>query len=213
MTPRRLGILISGRGSNMVTLLEATQAPGFPARAVCVVSNRPDAPGLDRARSFGVEAVAIDHKAYPGRPAFEDAMQAQLDRAGVDFIALAGFMRVLTASFVERWTGRMINIHPSLLPRHRGVDTHRRAIASGDRVHGCSVHWVTPGVDEGPVIGQAEIDVQASDTEETLAARVLKAEHLLYPRALAAALGHADRLAAETLEADGVLVRLRPGVT
>lgn len=211
MTPRRLGILISGRGSNMATLLEAARFPGYPARAVVVISNRPEAAGLDRARAFGLDAVAVDHKAHSSRAAFEDAMQAELERAGVEFIALAGFMRVLTASFVDRWSGRIINIHPSLLPRHRGVDTHRRALEAGDRVHGCSVHWVTSGVDEGPLIGQAEVDVTPTDSEETLSARVLKAEHLLYPRALAVALGDPDALVAETVDVDGVSIRLRPG--
>jgi phosphoribosylglycinamide formyltransferase 1 len=187
MTRKRLGILISGRGSNMEALLKAARDPAWPCEPVLVLSNKPDAAGLEKARSFGVEAVAVDHKPFgKDRESFERAVDAELNRAGVQLVALAGFMRVLTPWFVERWTGRLINIHPSLLPKYPGVDTHQRCLGAGDLVHGCTVHQVTAGVDEGPAIGQAEVDVRPDDTEETLTARVLKAEHLLYPRCLAA---------------------------
>jgi formyltetrahydrofolate-dependent phosphoribosylglycinamide formyltransferase len=150
---------------------------------VVVLANKPDAGGLEKARGFGVKAVAVDHKIYgKDREAFERAMNAAIEAEGVELIALAGFMRVLTPWFVNQWAGRLINIHPALLPKYPGVDTHNRALAAGDLVHGCTVHQVTAGVDEGPVIGSAEVDVVAGDTEATLAARVLKAEHVLYPR-------------------------------
>jgi len=205
----RLGILISGRGSNMKALLQAAADPAWPCEPTLVLSNRPDAVGLEKARSFGVMATALDHKIYgKDREAFERAVDAELRAAGVELIALAGFMRVLTPWFVNAWAGKLINIHPSLLPKYPGVDTHKRALAAGDAVHGCTVHQVTAGVDEGPVIGQAEIDVLAGDTEDTLAARVLKAEHLLYPRCLAAVARKGGTRVAETVIADGVEVRL-----
>jgi formyltetrahydrofolate-dependent phosphoribosylglycinamide formyltransferase len=154
-------------------------------------------------------ATALDHKIYgKDREAFERAVDTELRAAGVELIALAGFMRVLTPWFVNAWAGKLINIHPSLLPKYPGVDTHNRALAAGDAVHGCTVHQVTAGVDEGPVIGQAEIDVLPGDTEDTLAARVLKAEHLLYPRCLAAVARKGGTRVAETVIADGVEVRL-----
>ncbi|MEZ5936959.1 MAG: phosphoribosylglycinamide formyltransferase [Hyphomonadaceae bacterium] len=188
MKRRKLGILISGRGSNMEALLAAAANPAWPLEPVLVISNRPDAAGLDKARAASVEAIAIDHKTYgKEREAFERAMDAELTLAGVEVVALAGFMRVLTPWFVNAWEGRLINIHPSLLPKYPGVDTHARALAAGDAVHGCSVHYVTAGVDEGPVIGQARIDIRPDDTPDTLATRLLKAEHLLYPLCLAAA--------------------------
>jgi len=201
VTRKRLGILISGRGSNMEALLKAAQDPAWPCQPVLVLSNKPDALGLEKARSFGVNAVAVDHKPYgKDRESFERAVDAELSKASVEIVALAGFMRVLTPWFVERWAGRLINIHPSLLPKYPGVDTHQRCLGAGDLVHGCTVHQVTVGVDEGPAIGQAEIDVRPGDTEETLAARVLKAEHLLYPRCLAAvARGGATRVHEEVV--------------
>jgi phosphoribosylglycinamide formyltransferase-1 len=209
VTRKKLGILISGRGSNMEALLKAAQTPDWPCEPVLVLANKPDAGGLEKARSFGVATAAVDHKLYgKDREAFEQAMHAELRAAGVELIALAGFMRVLTPWFVGQWAGRLINIHPSLLPKYPGVDTHRRCLEAGDAVHGCTVHQVTVGVDEGPVIGQAEIDVQPGDTPDTLAARVLKAEHLLYPRCLAAAARREGTRAAETVVTDGVTVRL-----
>lgn len=209
MTRKRLGILISGRGSNMEALLRAALDPAWPCEPVLALSNRPDAGGLDKARSYGVPTAAIDHRIYgKDREAFEQAVDAELRKAGVELVALAGFMRVLTPWFVNAWAGRLINIHPSLLPLYPGVDTHRRCLDAGDAVHGCTVHQVTAGVDEGPVIGSAEIDVMPGDTPDTLAARVLKAEHLLYPRCLAAVARKGGTRAREDVVTDGVTVRL-----
>ncbi len=184
MSRRRVAILISGRGSNMVSLIEAARAPGFPAEIALVLSNRPDAGGLERAREAGLATVAVDHKEYPTREAFEQAMDDALRSHGIDFICLAGFMRVLTDWFVERWSGRMVNIHPSLLPLFRGTHTHRRALEEGMLVHGCTVHFVVPELDAGPIIAQAVVPVVPGDTEESLAARVIVQEHRLYPQAL-----------------------------
>jgi phosphoribosylglycinamide formyltransferase-1 len=182
---KRTAILISGRGSNMAALIEAAKAEGFPAEIVAVLSNRPEAPGLERARAAGLKAEAIDHRAFATRDDFEAALEARLEAHVIDLVALAGFMRLMTASFVERWHGRMINIHPSLLPAFRGLATHQRALEAGVRVHGCTVHYVTPGMDEGPIIAQAIVPVEPGDTAEDLGARVLAAEHRLYPAALA----------------------------
>ena len=169
----------------MEALLKAASDPEFPARPVLVLSNRPDASGLKIAEAAGVAAVAIDHKTYgKDREAFELHVDAMLRGAEVEVIALAGFMRVLTPWFVKRWEGRMINIHPSLLPKYKGLDTHQRAIDAGDTEAGCSVHWVSAGVDEGEIIAQARVPILAGDTAESLAARTLPAEHKLYPEAL-----------------------------
>ncbi len=181
---RRVAILISGRGSNMVSLIGAASRPGFPAEIALVLSNRPDAAGLEHAREAGIATAAIDHKAHPTREDFEQAMDAVLAEHGIEFICLAGFMRVLTDGFVERWAGRMINIHPSLLPLFRGVHTHRRALEEGVRIHGCTVHFVVPELDAGPIIAQAAVPVVPGDTEESLAARILVQEHAIYPQAL-----------------------------
>ncbi|MGY6663335.1 MAG: phosphoribosylglycinamide formyltransferase [Glycocaulis sp.] len=183
-----IAVLISGRGSNLQCLIDACAQPDYPARIVAVISNRPDAYGLERAREAGIAAIAIDHKAYETREDFEAALDAALREAGAEFVCLAGFMRILTEGFVNQWAGRMINIHPSLLPKFKGVDTHARAIEAGEAEHGCTVHWVTPGMDEGPVIAQARVPVLPGDTPETLAARVLVEEHRLYPEALKLAL-------------------------
>ena len=188
MTRLNLAILISGRGSNMEALLKAAAAPDYPACPVLVLSNRPDALGLETALASGVQTVAIDHKPYgKDREAFERAMDTALIGAGTEIIALAGFMRVLTPWFVNRWQGRMINIHPSLLPKYKGLDTHQRAIDAGDTEAGASVHWVSPGVDDGEIIQQASLPILPGDTAETLAARLLPVEHELYPAALAKA--------------------------
>ena len=188
MSRLRLAILISGRGSNMEALLEAAKAQDYPAQPVLILSNKPDAKGLETARSAGIDALAIDHRPFgKDREAFEREMDTALKEAGVEIIALAGFMRVLTPWFVRQWSGRLINIHPSLLPKYPGLNTHQRAIEAGDSQAGCSVHWVTEGVDEGEIIAQASVPIEPDDTAETLAARVLPAEHKLYPEALAKA--------------------------
>lgn len=184
MTRRRVAILISGRGSNMVSLIEAASQPDFPAEIALVLSNRPDAAGLERAREAGIATCVIDHKAHPTREDFEQAMDAALNEHDIAFICLAGFMRVLTDWFVERWSGKMVNIHPSLLPLYRGTQTHRRALEDGVLVHGCTVHFVVPELDAGPIIAQAAVPVVPGDTEESLAARVIVQEHMLYPKAL-----------------------------
>jgi phosphoribosylglycinamide formyltransferase-1 len=170
----------------MASLIEAAAAdPGYPAEIVVVVSNRPDAAGLGTAASAGIPAIAVDHRAHPDKAAFEAAVEAALTAHGVELIALAGFMRLLSTAFVERWRDRLVNIHPSLLPAYRGLDTHARAIADGVRVAGCTVHFVRPDLDTGPIIAQAAVPVLPEDDAASLAARVLAAEHRLYPRALA----------------------------
>lgn len=190
MTRTLVGILLSGRGSDAMSLIEAARAADYPAEIAVVVSNNPDAPGLARAAAAGIAVRAIDHRPFgKDRAAHERAIDAVLREAGATFVCLAGYMRILTPGFVEAWSGRMINIHPSLMPLFAGLHTHRRALEAGMKLHGCSVHWVTPGVDEGPLIGQAAVPVLPGDDEESLAARVLAAEHKLYPVCLAAALG------------------------
>lgn len=183
---KRVAALISGRGSNMMSLIEAARAPGYPAEIALVLSNRPDAGGLERAREAGIATACVDHKAFADREAFERAMDAALREARIELVCLAGFMRVLTPWFVARWTGRMINVHPSLLPLFRGVHTHRQALEAGVRVHGCTVHFVVPELDAGPIIAQACVPVRPGDGEDDLAARVLVEEHRIYPEALAA---------------------------
>lgn len=191
MTRLKLAILISGRGSNMVSLLDACQQADFPAEPILILSNRPDALGLVTAENRGFRAVAIDHKPFGrDREAFEAEITKELEAARVEIIALAGFMRILTPSFTKRWQGRLINIHPSLLPKYPGLNTHARAIDAGDHEAGASVHWVTEGVDEGAVIDQASVPILAGDTPDDLAARVLAEEHKLYPRALEIACRH-----------------------
>jgi len=188
MTPLRLAILISGRGTNMEAILRAAEADDYPARPILVLSNRPDAQGLETAANAGLSAVSVDHKAYgKDRESFERALQSVLIEHQIEMVVLAGFMRILTPWFVSKWTGRMINIHPSLLPKYPGLHTHQRALDSGDAEAGCSVHWVTEGVDEGGVIAQARVSVLANDTADTLADRVLGEEHKLYPKAVALA--------------------------
>ncbi|MCR9223682.1 MAG: phosphoribosylglycinamide formyltransferase [Hyphomonas sp.] len=188
MTPLRLAILISGRGTNMEAILRAAEADDYPARPILVLSNRPDAQGLETAANAGLSAVSVDHKAYgKDRESFERALQSVLIEHQIEMVVLAGFMRILTPWFVSQWTGRMINIHPSLLPKYPGLHTHQRALDAGDAEAGCSVHWVTEGVDEGGVIAQARVSVLAHDTADTLADRVLGEEHKLYPKAVALA--------------------------
>jgi phosphoribosylglycinamide formyltransferase-1 len=181
---RRVAVLISGRGSNMTSLIAAAKDPSFPAEIALVLSNRPEAPGLATARENGITTVAIDHKRHLSREDFERAMQEVLEAHRIELVCLAGFMRILTAWFVERWTGRMINIHPALLPLYRGLHTHERALADGVKLHGATVHFVVPGMDEGPIIAQAAVPVLDGDTPDALGARVLAQEHVIYPLAL-----------------------------
>jgi len=188
MNRLKLAILISGRGSNMEALLHAAEDPAYPARPVLVASNRPDAKGLETAAAAGVPTAAVDHTLFgKDREAFERALDAELEAAGTEIIALAGFMRVLTPWFVGKWEGRMVNIHPSLLPKYKGLHTHQRAIDAADTEAGATVHWVSPGVDDGEIIQQASLPILPGDTADTLAARLLPVEHRLYPEALAKA--------------------------
>ncbi|QIE42233.1 phosphoribosylglycinamide formyltransferase [Meridianimarinicoccus aquatilis] len=181
---QRVAILISGGGSNMVALARSMTGD-HPARPVLVLSNRPDAGGLDRAQEMGIETAVVDHRAHKGdRPGFETALNTALDAAKPDLICLAGFMRVLTSAFTERWAGRMLNIHPSLLPKYRGLDTHARALEAKDAFHGCTVHEVTAELDGGPILGQARLPILPNDTASSLAARLLPLEHALYPLVL-----------------------------
>jgi phosphoribosylglycinamide formyltransferase-1 len=185
MARRRVAILISGRGSNMMSLIEAARQPDYPAEIALVIANRADAAGVRLARDAGVKAIVVPSRDYQDRAAFEAELTRQLAAANIDIICLAGFMRVLTPAFVARWRDRLINIHPSLLPAFKGLDTHARALAAGVAEHGCTVHFVREDVDDGPVIAQAKVAILAGDTPETLAARVLEQEHRLYPAALA----------------------------
>lgn len=184
MTKARVAILISGRGSNMMALLTAAKLPDCPYDVVLVASNNPDAQGLKLAAAEGVATFAHSHKGLE-RDAFDAIVDAQLKASGADYVALAGYMRILSAGFVERWQGRMLNIHPSLLPKYKGLDTHARAIAAGDSHGGCSVHLVTPDLDDGPVLGRIAVPITPGETAESLAARTVFAEHQLYPRILA----------------------------
>jgi phosphoribosylglycinamide formyltransferase 1 len=185
MTRKRVAILISGRGSNMAALIEAAKAAEYPAEIALVMSNRPDAAGLSRAQSEKIPTAVVDHKLYGNdREAFERALDAVLEAHRIELVCLAGFMRLLSPWLVERWRGRMLNIHPALLPAFKGLDTHARALAAGAKMHGATVHLVVPDVDSGPIVLQEAVPILAGDTEETLAARVLEAEHRIYPQAL-----------------------------
>lgn len=187
MTPTRIAVLISGRGSNMKALLQAATTPGFPAQIALVLSNTPTAPGLAHAARHGTEALSIDHRPHgPDRAAHEAEIDTALQSRGIGLVCLAGYMRLLTPYLVTRWSGRMLNIHPSLLPAFPGLHTHERALATGVKLHGCTVHQVTEVMDEGPILAQAAVPVLPGDTPETLAARVLVQEHRLYPAALSA---------------------------
>jgi phosphoribosylglycinamide formyltransferase 1 len=182
---KRTAILISGRGSNMRALIERARSPSFPAEIVLVVSNRPDAAGLAFAKDNNITCAVADHKIYAGREEFERSMQVLLELHRIELICLAGFMRMLTPWFIGQWQGRLLNIHPALLPAYRGLKTHERALADGVKIHGCTVHFVVPAIDEGPIVAQAAVAVLDSDTPDTLASRVLAAEHAIYPAALA----------------------------
>jgi len=185
MARRRVAILISGRGSNMAALVAAAKALDYPAEIALVLSNRPHAKGLATAQAAGLAVATIDHVPFgKDREAFERALQDELDAHRIDLICLAGFMRLFTPGFVERWQGRMLNVHPAVLPAFKGLDTHARALAAGVRIHGATVHFVIPEMDAGPVIAQGALAVRDDDTAETLAARVLAIEHKIYPAAL-----------------------------
>jgi phosphoribosylglycinamide formyltransferase-1 len=185
MSRKRVAVLISGRGSNMTALIAAAKQPDYPAEIVLVVANNPEAGGLVTAQDESIATEVVDHRPFgKNRAAFEDAIQAVLERHRIDIVCLAGFMRVLTAGFVDRWHGRMLNIHPALLPAFKGLDTHRRALEAGVTEHGATVHLVVPDMDSGPIVMQGAVEVRPGDTEAELAARVLAVEHRIYPEAL-----------------------------
>ncbi|MCM8733484.1 phosphoribosylglycinamide formyltransferase [Azospirillum sp. A1-3] len=202
MSKLKLGVLISGRGSNLQALIDACAASDFPAEIALVLSNNADAFGLERAAKAGIATAVVSHRDYPGdKPAFEAAMDATLRESGVELVCLAGFMRLLSPRFVGQWHNALVNIHPSLLPSFKGLDTHQRALDTGVRFHGCTVHYVRPEMDEGPIIAQAAVPVLPNDDAHSLADRVLESEHRLYP--------HAVRLIAEgRARVDGDLVRI-----
>ncbi|MET0026981.1 MAG: phosphoribosylglycinamide formyltransferase [Candidatus Thiodiazotropha sp.] len=177
----RLVVLISGSGSNLQAIIDAIQAGNLPARIAAVISNRPDVKGLERARQAGIETRVLDHRDYPDRDTYDQALIEVIDRYEPGLVVLAGFMRILTEDFVRHYAGRMFNIHPSLLPKYTGLHTHRRAIEAGDRLHGASIHFVTEKLDGGPLVAQAQVPIEAGDDEQRLAARVLEREHRLYP--------------------------------
>ena len=181
---KRVGILISGRGSNMSALAEAARGNDYPAAIALVISNRPDALGLERAKAAGIKTLVIDHKAYTTREAFDMAVEAALLGDGVELVCHAGFMRIQSEAFAARWLGRQLNIHPSLLPAFKGLHPHKQALDAGVRISGCTVHFVTPELDSGPIVAQAAVAVHEGDTPETLGDRILVAEHRLYPFAL-----------------------------
>ena len=182
---QRVAIVISGRGSNMAALIRAAKAKKYPAQIALVVSNEPEAAGLKHARRAGIPTATIDHRPFgQNRGKFERALHAELKRHAIDIVCLAGFMRLLTPWFVGKWNGRLLNIHPALLPAFKGLDTHARALAAGVKIHGATVHFVVPEMDSGPIIAQAAVPVFSKDTPATLAARVIKVEHRIYPLAL-----------------------------
>lgn len=201
---RRIAILISGRGSNMSALIDAVATGRLPAEVSLVISNRADAAGLNRAAEAGIPTAVVSHRGR-SRDAFESQLQARLEAAGIDLVCLAGFMRILSDRFVARWEGRMLNIHPSLLPAFRGLHVHEQALEAGVALSGCTVHWVTAELDSGPIVGQAAVPVLPGDTPETLAHRVNEAEHRLYPEALRQVLG----LPPQSNPAEEVLISLR----
>jgi phosphoribosylglycinamide formyltransferase-1 len=181
---KKLVILISGRGSNMEAIVRACSDEGWPAQVAAVIANRPDAAGLAFAASHGIATAVVDHRQFSGRDSFDAALAQEIDRFAPDLVVLAGFMRVLTAGFVDRYAGRMLNVHPSLLPSFPGLKTHQQALDAGVRLHGASVHFVTSQLDHGPIVAQAAVPVETGDTPATLAERVLATEHIIYPRAV-----------------------------
>ncbi len=198
----RLGVLISGRGSNLQALIDACAASDYPAQIAVVISNTPGAAGLARAEAAGLATAVIDHRAFATKAEFEDALNDALLDHGVELVCLAGFMRLLSPSLVEKWRDRMINIHPSLLPAFRGLDSHAKALAAGVRVHGCTVHFVRPEMDHGPILLQAVVPVLGGDDPERLAARVLTQEHVIYPQAVRLIAEGRARVAGERVEID-----------
>jgi phosphoribosylglycinamide formyltransferase-1 len=202
--PLPLAILISGRGSNMLAIARACAAGQLDAQVRCVLGDRPGAAGLERAAALGIPTLMLHYRDYPGRESFEAALAAAIDASGARLVVLAGFLRILTPAFTARYAGRLLNIHPSLLPRHPGLHTHERALAAGDREHGASVHFVTSELDGGPVVLQARVPVLAGDTPETLAARLLPKEHQLYPRVIGWIAAGRLRLVAGRPELDGL---------
>lgn len=207
MARKRVAILISGRGSNMVALIEAAKDATFPAEIALVVSNEPAAGGLERASASGIATAVVDHRPFgKDRAAFERALQAAIEPDAIDLICLAGFMRLLTPWFIAQWPKRLLNIHPALLPAFKGLDTHARALAAGVKQHGATVHFVVPEMDSGPIIAQETVPVLPNDTEATLAARVLAAEHRIYPLALRLVAEDRVRVADNRCLVDGVLV-------
>jgi phosphoribosylglycinamide formyltransferase-1 len=205
MNRKRVAVLISGRGSNMAALIEAAKDKTYPAEIVLVISNLPDAGGLRVAQTNGIATEIVDHTRYgKDRAAFESALQSALEKHRIDIVCLAGFMRLLTADFVRHWQHRILNIHPALLPAFKGLDTHRRALEAGVKVHGATVHFVVPEMDSGPSVAQAAVAVRNDDTEETLAARVIQVEHRIYPLALKLVAEGRVRIVGERCQADGV---------
>lgn len=184
MSKLRLAVMISGSGTNLQALIDSCQQENYPAQIEVVISNRPDAKGLHRARNAGLKAICIDHKDYDSREAFEDAVHECLTEHKTQLVCLAGFMRILNAEFVNRWKDRMINIHPSLLPSYKGLHTHARAIEDGVRFGGCTIHYVRPEMDNGPIIMQTAVPIATDETEESLAGKVLTYEHKMYPAAV-----------------------------
>ena len=182
--PINLAVIISGRGSNLQSIIDACQDENFPARIQLVISNEPNVYGIERAQAAGIKTEIVHHKLYPSRREFEEALSVTLEKHTIDLICLAGFMRVLTPDFVSKWEGKMLNIHPSLLPAYPGLHTHERVLAAGEKESGCTIHFVTPGLDEGPTLIQKRVPVIGTDTPDTLAARILEQEHVAYPEAI-----------------------------
>jgi phosphoribosylglycinamide formyltransferase-1 len=203
---RRAAVLVSGRGANMTALIAAAKRANYPAEIALVLSNRPDAPALGRARDSGITTAVVDHTVYgKDREAFEHAVQAVLENHRIELVCLAGFMRLFTPWLVTRWSGRMLNIHPALLPAFRGLHTHERALAAGVKIHGATVHFVVPEVDSGPIVAQAAVPVLDQDTPETLAERVLAVELQLYPLALALIAGGKVSVAGDRVQGDAAI--------
>ncbi len=199
----KVAVLISGRGSNLQALIDAGAEPGWSAEIVLVISNVAGAEGLERAKKAGIATAVIDHKTFGGRQAFDRAMTAAIEEAGAGFVCLAGFMRLLSDPFIERWRDRLINIHPSLLPAFKGLDVHQRVLDAGEKVSGCTVHFVRPAMDDGPIIVREEVPVRHDDDQDSLAARVLEAEHRCYPQALRLIAEGRARVAGDRVEIDG----------